>query len=163
MPGALDDPSPYSSLASVPAAQEGPEGVSRKDTLISDELLRQPSFINQPQRLPPTRSLSLEERDLFTASLARFSEATVYAVPTGDIHTLHASAVRMGFHARMIVNKDVNDPQALLILGKEEKAVQRLQEKVEVEQKQTGSSSLRVLAGGAVAGAVGTFAGLAFA
>jgi hypothetical protein len=57
---------------------------------------------------------------------------------------------------------DKSDPQGLLVLGHDEKAVQRLYEKVETESQKSPSGRLRAAAGGAVVGVVGAWAGLAF-
>lgn len=115
---------------------------------------------------PIVRSMSVEEREFFVSSLTRASDATVYVVPKADIAMVHASATKLGFHARAVLGEDDDrDMQGLLVLGRDEKAVQKLSNQVaEGDRKMTGrrSGKLRAAAGGAVVGAVGAWAGLAF-
>lgn len=109
--------------------------------------------------------MSLEQREDFVSSLKTASHATVYIVPSADVRTIQASAIKLGFHAKMIVSSDNKDLEALLVLGRDEKSVQTLFSKVEKESKKPSNASagrLRVAAGGAVVGAVGAWAGLAF-
>jgi hypothetical protein len=174
MPGALFDPSIDSSQGastSRPATQQPSGSRNKRETPEpEDSLSPRPaleatmssstSTIRTPRSL--ARSMSAEERDLFLATLSETAGATAYVVPAGDVHNLQASAVKIGFHARAIVNKDKSDPQAILILGTDEGATQRLYEKVEMEKQKDSSGHFGAIAGGAVFGAVSAFAGLAF-
>lgn len=115
-----------------------------------------------PRPQPLVRSMSLEERDIFVSSLTKASDATVYVVPSDEIHNIQASAIKLGFHTRIMVNKDKHDPQGLLVLGQDEAAVRQLYERVEVERKKVSPGRLGAVAGGAMVGVVGAWAGLAF-
>jgi len=158
MPGSLTTPSPESSQASVRVNEtDKPSTHAAEDitTLVDQPLSR---AIRRPQ--PLARSMSVEQRDMFLSRLHNSSDATVYVVPRDDIHNIHAKAIKLGFYARIVLGKDTSDPQGLLVLGRNEAAVKRLYEQVEVERKK--SSRFRAAASGAVVGAVGAFAGLAF-
>ncbi|KAF8076770.1 hypothetical protein FPV67DRAFT_1472628 [Lyophyllum atratum] len=159
MPGTLTSPSPESSMGSFPVDKTDKSAAPAAST-IADAVDATPSPpLRRPK--PLVRSMSVEERDVFLSSLGNSSGATVYVVPRDDIHSTHAEAIKLGFQARIVLGKDKSDPQGLLVLGRNEAAVRRLYEQVEVERKK--SSSFRAAAGGAVVGAVGAFAGLAFA
>lgn len=103
----------------------------------------------------------MEQREEFLSVLNDKSNATIYTVPRDDIYDVQASAIKVGFHARVVLGKDTSDPQGLLIVGRDEAAVKRLHEQMEVKRKQ--STNFRAATAGAVVGAVGAFAGLAFA
>ncbi|KAF5387994.1 hypothetical protein D9615_000727 [Tricholomella constricta] len=160
MPGSLSTPSPDSSQGSVPAdkAATSPSAPAASAVAENDAAPSPPSLTRRPQ--PLARSMSVEERDVFLSSLNNSSDATVYVVPRDDIHNIHADAIKLGFHARIVLGKDTSDPQGLLVLAHNEAAVKRLYAQVESEREK--SSRFRAAASGAVVGAVGAFAGLAF-
>ena len=125
---------------------------------------------------PLVRSMSLEQREMFISKLTVKSPATIYILPKADIPTVTASATALGFHACAVLSDDAEDPEALLILGQDLAAVKKLFGKVEEENrkhaeqrkpdgkgKPRSSLGLKAAAGGAVVGAVGAWAGLAFA
>ena len=125
---------------------------------------------------PLARSMSLEQREMFVSKLTVKSPATIYILPKADIPTVTASATALGFHACAVLSDDAEDPEALLILGQDLTAVKKLFGKVEEENrkhaeqrkpdgkgKPRSSLGLKAAAGGAVVGAVGAWAGLAFA
>jgi len=143
MPGAFNDPSPYSSQASLREAVIDREEDLCKVSSACIETTEMPSMDFGSHSQPLARSMSLEERDKFMAGLGQFSDAAVHVVSASDVHTLHASAVKIGFHARAVTSKDADDLRALLVLGREEKAVQRLYERLEVERTETGCASRR--------------------
>jgi len=164
MPGSLTTPSPESSQGSK-------FFLNKQQTLSADKFSLDrsnndtlPTQTNIPDDLPQplARSMSFEQREMFISNLTTASDATVYVLPSADIHSIHAFATKLGFHARIAMSMDANDPQGFLVLGRDEKAVQKLFKKVEVESKKAPSSRFRVAAGGAVVGAVGAWAGLAF-
>lgn len=158
MPGSLFERSLDLSQATVQNSEDKQElQVPTPSTLSS------PSAAQRQSPSTLVRTMSLKERDTFLSTLSNSSGATVYVVPANDVHNLQASAIKIGFHARAVVNKDKTDPQALLVLGPDEKAVRRLFEKVEVERKKVPTGRFGALAGGAMVGAVGAWAGLAFA
>ncbi|KAG6910811.1 hypothetical protein DXG01_007700 [Tephrocybe rancida] len=164
MPGSMSSPSPYSSQESIKpeeAPTASPIDLSIEDDVTSP-LESETSTSHSPRTAQPlARSMSIEQRETFLSSLTHSSAATVYLVPRDSIHNIHADAVKVGFYTRIILGKDISDPHGLLVVGQDEGAVKRLYEQVEVERKK--SSGLRAAAGGAVVGAVGAFAGLAFA
>jgi len=122
--------------------------------------------------------MSFEQRELFIANLTRASNATIYVLPKVDIPAIQTSATNLGFHTRIFMNEDADeDPNGFLIIGPMEKPVIKLFEQVaekaanvEISSpvcvsavtEQGGNATLRAAAGGAVLGAVGTWAGLAF-
>ena len=166
MPGSLFDPSIDSSQS-----QAGTDNKRESPVATEQDQLTQPATEadfpspsstarRHPQLL--VRSMSIEERDMFLSNLTQSSGAVAHVVPAGDVHNLQASAIKIGFHARVVVNKDKLNREAILVLGRDEDAVQRLYEQVEMERKQSSTSRLGAAAGGAMVGAVGAFAGLAF-
>lgn len=161
MPGSLHSPSPDTSMETTRASIQKAETPAPDNSIYTTNLNLASPHTQRPQ--PLVRSMSLKQRDMFVSSLTKASDATVYVVPSDDIKSVQASAIELGFFARIVINKDINDPQGLLILGRDEKAVQRLFEKVEVERKKASTGRLRAAAGGAVVGVVSTWAGLALA
>jgi len=162
MPGTLRTPSPessQSSLKTLPDKQETPApefsavGPSNSNTSST-------TFPRCPQ--PLVRSMSMIQREAFVSNLTSSSDATIYVLPSSDIQSIYASATKLGLHARVVMSVDKSDPQGLLVLGHDEKSVRGLYEKVETESKKVPSSRMRAAAGGAVVGAVGAWAGLAF-
>ncbi|GLB34181.1 hypothetical protein LshimejAT787_0110650 [Lyophyllum shimeji] len=162
MPGSLTTPSPESSQVSVCVEESGKSSAKAAPIVAEDSTAAVDQPLSGATRRPQplVRSMSAEQREIFLSGLHNSSDATVYVVPRADIHDIHAEAIKLGFHARIVLGKDTNDPQGLIVLGRNETAVKRLYEQVEVERKK--SSRLRAAAGGAVVGAVGAFAGLAF-
>ncbi|KAG6844529.1 hypothetical protein H0H87_006185 [Tephrocybe sp. NHM501043] len=158
MPGSMASPSPYSSQESIKL--EEPALLASPSDAEPVHLDSSTPLITRSTR-PPARSMSTEQRETFLKSLSESSGATVCLVSREDIHKQHAEAIKIGFHARIALGKDDRDTQGLLVMGRDEAAVKRLYEQVLVERKK--SSGFRVAAGGAVVGAVGAFAGLAFA
>ena len=166
MPGSLFDPSIDSSQSQASSGnkQESPV-VIEQDQLTqpaTEADFPSPSSTARHPPQPLVRSMSIEQRDAFLSDLTQTSGAIAHVVPAGDVHNLQASAIKIGFHARVVVNKDKLNTEAVLVLGRDERAVQRLYEKVEMERKQGSTSRLGAAAGGAMVGAVGAFAGLAF-
>ncbi|KAG6813032.1 hypothetical protein H0H92_014566 [Tricholoma furcatifolium] len=163
MPCSLYSPSPSSSQASIKleaVTSASPIDITNENDKAA--VPTDPSLPDSPLSVQPlSRSMSAAERDTFLASLTNASDATVYLVSRDDIHNVHADAIKVGFYARIILGKDSRDPQGLLVLGRNEGAVKRLYEQVEIERK--NSTGFRAAAAGAVVGAVGAFAGLAFA
>ncbi|RDB20152.1 hypothetical protein Hypma_012915 [Hypsizygus marmoreus] len=163
MPGSLSTPSPDSShgSADLSANKKKKEASPALEVSTSAAVERDatPPPARHPQ--PLARSMSVEQRDLFISTLTQSSDATVYMVPAHDIHDIHAHASRIGFHARIVPKHDDRDSQALLVLGHNEAAVKRLFKKVEAQRKKS-SPGFSAAAGGAVVGAVGAWAGLAF-
>jgi hypothetical protein len=187
MPCTLD--TPETSFASstnsvlkqgIPAVPQVESPVEEEPQATPDEPAR-PFTPTQGQDTPPrsaqplVRSMSLEQREMFISKLTVKSPATIYILPKADMPTVTASATALGFHACAVISDDVEDPEALLILGQDLAAVKKLFGKVEeenrnhAEQQKDGkgkprsSLGLKAAAGGAVVGAVGAWAGLAFA
>lgn len=119
-------------------------------------------------RRPLVRSMSMEEREAFVRSLNDASDATVYVLPKADINDVHATAVKLGFRTRIVMNeKDTEDLQALLVLARDQETFEWLSQKIEKEDREATAMkhsrhTLSFMAGGAVIGAVGAWASLAF-
>ncbi|CAA7258529.1 unnamed protein product [Cyclocybe aegerita] len=180
MPGTLIPPTPDSSFGSSLgsfAKQESPGvhlaaiSATEYSSEGSTSSVAPPSPSPTPRAQPLTRTMSAVERDLFVSKLTSETAATIYTIPKADIRSIQEQATALKFIACTVMNNDPTDPQALLILGREEEAVQKLRQRIEEENKKAGKgkasspskvAALRAAAGGAVIGAVGTFAGLAF-
>lgn len=171
MPGTLIPPTPDSSFTSSHASTTKGEIISANLPEESASSDSSSTFTRRAQ--PLSRTMSAVERDIFITKLSDEAAATIYIVPKADVEVLVAQATTLKFISHVIMNDDENDPQALLILGRNERAVQALLQKVEKEndkaQHENGSlgrshrgSTLKTAAGAAVIGAVGTWAGLAF-
>ncbi len=187
MPGTLIPPTPDSSFASwtstsflkqeSPSASsmrtsseqpaEGPED-PEEHASRSDDGATSESTVTRRRAAPLTRTMSAVERDVFVSKLSGEAPATIYIVPKADVDAIVKQAISLKFITELVMSEDDDDPNALIILGREEKAVQTLLCKVETENrkaqagKSKGSSTLRAAAGAAVVGAVGAWAGLAF-
>src|SRR6266550_6932174 len=75
---------------------------------------------NDSARRPLVRSMSMEEREAFVKSLNEASDATVYVLPKADIHEVNATAVKLGFRTRIVMNEgDGGALKALLVLARE--------------------------------------------
>jgi hypothetical protein len=113
---------------------------------------------------PLVRSMSLEERTAFLDRLAEVSwgpPATVYSIHAHDLHRMAEAARNLGFHTGSVLLETGSREEGLLILGRDVRAVEDLLAKLSRETPK--QSSIRAVAGGAVAGAVATFTGLALA
>ncbi|KAH9482303.1 hypothetical protein JR316_0004401 [Psilocybe cubensis] len=183
MPGTLIPPTPASSFtsSSTPPTKEE-EIISADLSYISDpshltttESLsshRPPNVVRQPQ--PLGRTMSAAERDIFVSKLSDGAAATIYIIPKADVADVVAKATSLKFSTAISMSDDENDPQALVILGRNESAVDELFKKIEKENRKAylsakakvaagqGGSTLKSAAGAAVIGAVTTWAGLAF-
>lgn len=172
MPCTLVAPSPDSSFL-APSPSRSLQKVESPDltpTLVQAEFEEQlPALI---PRQPLSRSMSAEQRDIFISKLADESVATIHVVPKVDAEAIRSRAASLNFITHLVMNDDKDDLQALLVLGRDESSVKDLVRKVEEENKRSGvkpkkgqpksSSNLKAVAGAAVVGAVGTWAGLAF-
>lgn len=180
MPCTLD--TPETSFASstnsvlkqgIPAVESPVEEEEEEPQATPDESTPTQGQATPPRRAQPlVRSMSLEQREMFISNLTVKSPATIYILPKADIPTVTASATALGFHACAVISNDAEDPEALLILGQDLAAVKKLFGKVEEENRKHAeqgkgkprpSLGLKAAAGGAVVGAVGAWAGLAFA
>ena len=187
MPGTLIPPTPDSSFASWTSTsflkQESPSASSMRTSseqpaqdledseehaLNSDDGATSDSTVTRRRAAPLTRTMSAVERDVFVSKLSGEAPATIYIIPKADVDAIVKQAVSLKFITELVMSEDDNDPNALIIFGREDKAVQTLLRKVETENRKAqvgkpkGSSTLRAAAGAAVVGAVGAWAGLAF-
>jgi len=161
MPCTLTTPSPESSRESLKPLPDK-QGTSAPDISVLGPSNSEVSSTPSPRRSKPlVRSMSMEQREAFVSNLTDASDATIYVLPSSDIHSIHASAIKLGLHARIVMSVD-NGDQGLLVLGQDENAVHKMYKKVEIESKKTHSGRMSAVAGGAVVGAVGAWAGLAF-
>ena len=156
MPGTLITPQP-SFVTEVPPAQDIPQSNGHFDSKAS--------AISQPQSPgvgpPLARSMSMEERTSFLDGLAELSRAppaTVYAIQAHELRQIAESATRLGFYTGVVLPESAEE--GLLILGRDLWAVKTLLARL---SRDTQKSGIRAMAGGAVAGAVATFTGLALA
>jgi len=156
MPGTLITPQPSFSTE-MPPTQEILYPHDNFDTKSSVT-----SRPQSPTTAPPlARCMSTEERTAFLDGLAELSRAppaTVYAIHAQELRHIAESATRLGFHIGTVLPESAEE--GLLILGRDFAAVQCLLSKLSQNSQQSG---IRAMAGGAVAGAVATFTGLALA
>ncbi|KXN89468.1 hypothetical protein AN958_05630 [Leucoagaricus sp. SymC.cos] len=131
----------------------------------------------------PARSLAQshtqEQRGLFLSSIPQTSPMSVF-VHKKDMESLEASARAAKLHIRAVHSEDQNEEDVLLVIGNDLSAVEKLAGELaksnkgqpsttandiciikSAETKPT-SSTFRAVASGAIVGAVGTWAGLAF-
>lgn len=152
MPGTLITPQPSFSME-VPSTQE----ISHSDGDFDNKT----SIVSRPESLAAPPRMSMEERTAFLDGLAELSRAppaTVYAIHARELPHIAASATRLGFHTGTMLSESAEE--GLLILGRDSAAVDNLLSKLSRDSQQSG---IRAMAGGAVAGAVATFTGLAMA
>lgn len=150
MPGTLITPQPSFSTE-MPPTQEVPH---------SDIDFESKTSVVAPLA-PPARGMSMEERTAFLDGLTELSRAppaTVYAIHAQELPHIAESAMRLGFHTGTMLSESAEE--GLLILGRDSAAVENLVSKLSRDSQQSG---IRAMAGGAVAGAVATFTGLALA
>ncbi|KIL70350.1 hypothetical protein M378DRAFT_7220 [Amanita muscaria Koide BX008] len=180
----LNDTSDYNITRSFQPTQENTtsrDGGSNRTRALSHSIHSPNSSILATHQVtrastnrPLVRSMSMEEREAFVKSLSQASDATVYVLPKADIFEVQAEATKIGFRTRVVMKDESDDLQALLVLAREEEAVEWLFRKIEKEDREATlarrrgqhsgrSISISALAGGAVIGAVGAWAGLAFA
>ncbi|KDQ64146.1 hypothetical protein JAAARDRAFT_27764 [Jaapia argillacea MUCL 33604] len=140
---------------------ESPSSQRKPIGKIQDET---PSF-RGPK--PLSRSMSVEERNVFLDQLGEASKAppvSTYLLSMADIPNILESAKGRGFHTR-VVRSDQDKDEGWLIVGRDEGAVVKLcnglKEDIGGKGRRT-SDVLGAAAGGAVVGAVATFTGLAF-
>lgn len=156
MPGTLITPQPSFSTEIHPT-QELPQYEANFDSKTS--IVSRPQ---SPVSAPPVAlCMSMEERTSFLDGLAELSRAppaTVYAIHAYELPRIAESATRLGFHTGTILSESAEE--GLLILGRDSAAVENLLSKLSRHSQQSG---IRAMAGGAVAGAVATFTGLALA
>lgn len=183
MPGTLIPPTPEGSFVSPskpivnlklesPSQSEGdvtdPEEAEQEEPLSSSA-----SITSTRRPRPLERTMSSVERNAFINQLDNEAPATIHLVPKLDIDAIAQRAMDLNFIAHQVMSDNDDDEQALLILGRDERTVQSVVDKVEMEnrkaaqskQPQTpekGRSALKTAAGAAVVGAVGAWAGLAF-
>ncbi|KAF8961096.1 hypothetical protein BDZ97DRAFT_1905638 [Flammula alnicola] len=182
MPGTLIPPTPESSFTSSrdsAAKMESPPANSIRpandDFPMEDHASNSNASSSTVTRRaqPLSRTMSAVERDVFISKLSEEATATIYIIPKADVDAIVSKATALKFIAHQVMNDDENDPQALIILGRDEKAVQALLRKVEKENRKVqlsktqnqgrhGPSTLKTAAGAVVVGAVGAWAGLAF-
>ncbi|KAI0005124.1 hypothetical protein BJV74DRAFT_881016 [Russula compacta] len=160
MPGTLT-PSP-SLLTEVFPAQETPRSNDHFDSKVS--VIMPPQSL-QAAAAPFARLMSMQERTAFLDGLAELSRgppATVYTIHAHELRHIAESASTLGFHTGIVHPKTGTGEEGLLILGRDLGAVKDLLAKLSRDGTPQ-QSGIRAMAGGAVAGAVATFTGLALA
>jgi len=159
MPGTLITPRP-SFFTDVPPSEDMPQCNAHLDT--KDTVIMPPPGVAAP---PLARSMSMEERTAFLdglAGLSRGPPASVYAIHAYELQQIAESAAKLGFHTGIVPPKTGPGEEGLLILGRDFGAVKDLHARLSGDGV-LHQSSIRAMAGGAVAGAVATFTGLALA
>lgn len=157
MPGTLLTPSP-SFLTEVFPAQSNDHFDSKVSVIMPPQSL-------QAAAAPLARLMSMEERAAFLDGLTELSRgppATVYTIHAHELRHIAESASTLGFHTGIVHPKTGTGEEGLLILGRDLGAVKDLLAKLSREGAPQ-QSGIRAMAGGAVAGAVATFTGLALA
>jgi hypothetical protein len=160
MPGTLITPH-QSFVIEVPPSEDIPQS-------DGDQLDSKASVIMPPLGVataPLARSMSMEERMTFLDGLAELSRgppAAVYAIHARELQQIAESAARLGFHTGTVPPKTSLEQEGLLILGRDFGAVKDLLARLSGDGAPQ-SSSVCAMAGGAIAGAVATFTGLALA
>lgn len=188
MPGTLIPFTPETSFASSQGTtkQENPHAPSFYESVshvsaspvVSSPPVSSPMPKEPPHEQAILRTMSVEQREDFIAKLAHAHAATIYVLPKEDIPAISSAASALDLHPCVMIKEDDPEAEGLLILGRNPVSVQRLMDKVEEEDKRKRemkststdlptesrrvSSTLRAAAGGAVVGAVGAWAGLAF-
>ncbi|PPQ68589.1 hypothetical protein CVT26_003378 [Gymnopilus dilepis] len=123
-----------------------------------------------------TRTMSQDERDAFVAKLSEDASTSIYVVPRENLDYLINRAESLNFSTHFGLQEDEDDPQALLILARNQQNVDNLLNRIYHADKEAcrknpvsakdGSSALRTAVGAvgyAVVGAAATFGVLAFA
>lgn len=119
---------------------------------------------------PLMKTMSWEERGSFLDELCRNSRAppaSVFTLPMSEIYSVEQSALKRRFHCRVVDLKN-SSGDGWLILGMDKDAVEALFAGLQggilkTPEPKVGGGGFRAVAGGAVAGAVATWGGLAFA
>lgn len=164
MPGTLIMPTPSFFTETPPVIETVQSNGHRHSESKASAVVPTPPLAMGASALPLARSMSMEERMTFLDGLAELSRgppATVYSIHVHELHHMAESARKYGFHTGTVFPKTGSMEEGLLILGRDLRAVEDLLAKLSRDiPKQSG---IRAVAGGAVAGAVATFTGLALA
>lgn len=180
MPGTLIPPTPESSFTSsthdVIAKEENIStslnSFSNSTPSEEESVSSSRSSATAKRAAPLSRTMSTVERDLFVSKLTDESCATIYIIPKVDVDDVVGRALSLKYFTAISMNDDEDDPHALIILGRDEDAVNALFHKIEKENSKAlgnsnkegnpSTSTFKTAAGAAVIGAVTTWAGLAF-
>lgn len=135
---------------------------------------------------PLQRSQTQEQRELFLSSLSQTSPASVYIHKKQEIDSVHASAKAAKLYVHVIDDNGADgEEDVLVVIGSDLRAVEKLADeltksikgftagttnttnnfyitKTTDDRPGTSSSTMKAVASGAIVGAVGTWAGLAF-
>ena len=128
----------------------------------------QPGSSTSTYPKPLMKSMSFEERATFLDDLvnnSRAPPASVFTLPMTEIYSVEKSAIKRHFHCR-VADLQNGTGDGWLILGMDKEAVEALFDGItgglkKIEPK-AGGGKFKAIAGGAVAGAVATWGGLAF-
>lgn len=154
MPGAIFSPS-TTSIAMEPTSVD----------LVATQEVLTASRGGSASEKKLMRSMSVEERHAFLNDLVTTSKAppaTVFVLPMDEIPAARQSATKLGFYCRV---HDLENGEGWLIIGMDAQAVEDLFDGMEGGTKETKKTSggLRAVVGGAIAGGVATWTGLAYA
>jgi hypothetical protein len=123
-----------------------------------------------------------EQQHLFLSALSQTSPTSVYIHKKQDVDSVRASAKAAKLHIQVVYSEDKDEEYALLVIGSDPNAVDKLAHELANSTKDpapctidnvyttkpsdgkrfTSSSIFKAVASGAIVGAVGTWAGLAF-
>lgn len=176
MPGTLYTPNSsfFESNSTIQGSfkQEPEENTPR----IMDDAVTRSHIAPSPSHTPKPlgRTMSMEQRDFFLSRVGHTSRAALHVLPKDILEEIVSGARGMGYVAEVVMNDDDDDSQALLVVGKDAFEVEKLWNRVSLAGSREESlgpsttsteskpSRLGAVAGGAVVGAVGAWAGLAF-
>ncbi|KZP21544.1 hypothetical protein FIBSPDRAFT_860491 [Athelia psychrophila] len=130
--------------------------------LLSSQQTSMASRISSASSHPLVHSMSIEERHDYLNHLtttACAAPASLFVLQSAEIAGEQRAAHKLGFYSRSV---DLANGLGWLIIGMDDKAVQDLYRAIQAAEKGPGGRSMAVM-GGAVAGAVITFTGLAYA
>jgi hypothetical protein len=71
---------------------------------------------------------------MFITGLFDEAAVTIYIVPKANVEVIVTQATTLKFTTHLIMNDDENDPQALLVLARNESAVQTFLQRVGKER-----------------------------
>ena len=147
---------------------------------VTARLQSDPSSPVSIPALPLQRSQTQEQRQLFLSSLSQASPASVYIHKRQDVDEVKVSAQAAKLHVQPIYSESEEEEDVLLVIGSDLSAVEELTEgltkSIQDPKPNTAnicatasstkglssSSAFKAIASGAIMGAIGTWAGLAF-
>jgi hypothetical protein len=169
MPGTLYPPRDSFFESPEPPSLQGSQKTEFIDPLTDDQSLQRSKLPSRLSTPGPARTLvrsaTVDAREDFLDDISHLSNRTpvsVYAVRADDVVLLASAAHKLGFVASSVLPQGATD-RALLIIGIDGDAVEDLRLQISKkanESKGCSFGTLVAVAGGLLAGAVATIAGL---